>query len=138
MKGPSPEATDNHRNLVSRLVAVCAAHGIEYVERVIVGQTPYKRPFKVDLVLRGVPRYPNGIGIVGRYQDTTGSADEKLIYLAFCIRRSQLPCLVILDGGGWQDGALEWLEGQRAGNLVAILTVEDLAEFLADALASGE
>jgi hypothetical protein len=130
MKGPGPESTDNHRSLVGRLAAICDAQGVEYGERLIVGETPYKLPFKVDLALRGLPTYPDGLGVVARTQESTGSADQKLIFLAFSIRRSTLPCVVILDGGGWPDGAIDWLTGQIAGNFVALLSVEEFAAFV--------
>lgn len=131
MKGPGPEATDNHRSLVGRLAAICDARGVAFTERAIVGETPYKLPFKVDLLLAGLPAYPDGLGVVARTQEASGSADQKLIFLAFSIRRSTMPCVVVLDGGGWPDGAIAWMEGQRAGKFVALLSPEGFEAFVA-------
>lgn len=136
MNGPGALATDNHGSLVGRLAAIIAARGLTYTEKAIVGQTPYKQPFTVDLLVSGIAGCPDGLGVVGRYQATSGSADQKLVFLAFCIRRSGVPCVVVLDGGGWPDGAIEWLAGQRAGRLLDLFTVEAFEDFLAGALAA--
>lgn len=131
MKGPGPEATDNHNNLTSRISAIAAARGLAYAENVTVGETPYGGPFVVDLVLTGLPAYPGGLAVIGRYQATSGSADQKLIYLAYCIRRAEMPCLLVLDGGAWQPGAIAWMERRKEGRFVDMLTLDGFEAFIA-------
>lgn len=122
----------SHDSLIDRLVAVCIARGVEHKTRVLIGQTPFGKPFRADLALD----LPTGEqAVCARYQESSGTVEEKLCHLALSISRSRRPVLVVLDGPGWSQGALDWM-GQRKGDRV--LDIVDLAGFEAFLMAALE
>src|SRR5690554_4598151 len=109
MTGPGSLAMENHDDLASRLAALCDRHALVYRRRAEIGKTPYGYPFKVDLLLTGLPAYPKGLAVIGRWQEGSGSADQKLPFLLLCIARARVPSLVVLDGDGWVDGVWAYM-----------------------------
>ena len=100
-----------------------------FIAQYPIGHSIYGLPLFTDFWVRGAAGFPNGLAIEVKWQQSTGSVDEKFPYLALNIRECYpCPALVIADGGGQRPGALHWLRGQVAGNLMAVFT---LAEFLA-------
>lgn len=100
-----------------------------FVAQYPIGQSIYGLPLLTDFWVQGAPGQPRGLAIEVKWQQSTGSVDEKFPYLALNIQQCYpCPALVIADGGGQRPGALQWLRGQVAGNLLAVFT---LAEFLA-------
>lgn len=100
-----------------------------FVAQYPIGQSIYGLPLLADFWLRGAPGYPDGLAIEVKWQQSPGSVDEKFPYLVLNIQQCYpCPSIVIADGGGQRPGALNWLRGQSAGNLLA---VHSLAEFLA-------
>lgn len=132
MTGPGSLAMENHDDLAGRLAALVAQHGIAYQRRAITGSTPYGDPFKVDLLLPGLPAYPKGLAIVARWQEASGSADQKLLFLLACIRRTVIPTYIVLDGEGWRESVWEYLANpiQLRGQFLGALTVEDFAKIV--------
>jgi len=100
-----------------------------FVAQYPIGQSIYGLPLNTDFWVRGGPGLPTGLAIEVKWQQSTGSVDEKFPYLVHNIKECYpCPALVIADGGGQRPGALHWLRGQVAGNLLAVFS---LAEFLA-------
>lgn len=132
MNGPGSLAIENHDDLAGRLAALCDRHGVAHRRRVEMGKTPYGYPFKVDLLLTGLTAYPNGLAVIGRWQEGSGSADQKLPFLLLCIARCRTPSLVILDGEGWTEGVWKWLQNRpQGGYFLNALTIDEFAGFLA-------
>jgi len=100
-----------------------------FVAQYPIGLSIYGLPLFTDFWVQGASGFPNGLAIEVKWQQSQGSVDEKFPYLALNILQCY-PCsaLVIADGGGQRLGALHWLRGQVAGNLLAVFS---LAEFLA-------
>ena len=102
--------------------------------RTVTAQYPigigiYGLPIFADFFLVGAPRFPAGLAIEVKWQQSPGSVDEKFPYLVHCIRECYpCPTVIIADGGGQRPGAIQWLRGQCQGNLFAVYT---LGEFLA-------
>lgn len=100
-----------------------------FVAQFPIGCSIYGLPLQADFWLRGAPGYPGGLALEVKWQQSTGSVDEKFPYLVLNIQQCYpCPAIVIADGGGQRPGALEWLRSQAGGNLLAVFT---LAEFLA-------
>jgi hypothetical protein len=106
-----------------------------YPERLFVAQYPiarsvYDLPLFADFWLDGAPSFPNGLAIEVKWQQSSGSVDEKFPYLVLNIKtRYPCPAIVIADGGGQRPGALNWLREQVDNQ--SLLAVASLAEFLA-------
>jgi hypothetical protein len=100
-----------------------------FVAQYPIGASIYGLPLNADFWVRGAPHLPNGLAIEVKWQQSTGSVDEKFPYLVHNIKECY-PCaaLVIADGGGQRPGALRWLRDQVGGNLMGVFS---LAVFLA-------
>ncbi len=100
-----------------------------FVAQYPIGPSIYGLPLNADFWVRGAPHFPAGLAIEVKWQQSTGSVDEKFPYLVHNIRECYpCPALVIADGGGQRPGALQWLRAQAEGNLLAVFS---LAEFMA-------
>ena len=100
-----------------------------FVAQYPVGQSIYGLPLFADFWIYGAPDFPDGLALEVKWQQSTGSVDEKFPYLVLNIQHCYpCPALIIADGGGQRPGALHWLRDQAENNLVAVYT---LAEFLA-------
>jgi hypothetical protein len=100
-----------------------------FVTQYPIGPSIYSLPLNADFWVRGAPGFPGGLAIEVKWQQSTGSVDEKFPYLVYNIKECYpCPALVIADGGGQRPGALHWLRGQAGDNLLAVFS---LAEFLA-------
>lgn len=100
-----------------------------FVAQYPIGLSIYGLPLFADFWVRGAPGFPEGLALEVKWQQSTGSVDEKFPYLVLNIQQCYpCPAIVIADGGGQRPGALQWLRGQTTSNLIA---VHSLAEFLA-------
>lgn len=123
----------NHDSTIARLMAICGERGVAVTVGEVIGETPYGQPFRADLVLRGIPDHPDLV-VIARRQDSSGSAEQKLPFLVMAITRSRRPCLVVLDGPGWSEGALRWMRARRDDRVIDVVDVEGFDAFLAAAL----
>ena len=100
-----------------------------FVAQYPIGPSIYGLPLNADFWVFGAPLFPSGLVIEVKWQQSTGSVDEKFPYLVHNIKECYpCPALVIADGGGQRPGALQWLRDQAGDNLLAVFS---LAEFLA-------
>jgi hypothetical protein len=100
-----------------------------FVAQYPIGSSIYGLPLSADFWVRDTRHFPEGLAIEVKWQQSTGSVDEKFPYLVHNIKECYpCPALVIADGGGQRPGALQWLRAQAGGNLLAVFS---LAEFVA-------
>lgn len=87
----------------------------------IFGSTLY-----ADFYLDDVPAFPRGLIIESKWQEVSGSVDEKIPYLVANIREVYpCPTIVVFHGGGFRPGAETWLRRQIGGNLIAVYRLEE-------------
>jgi hypothetical protein len=92
-----------------RLIAVIGLSlGLDYKRKVIVGKTVYGRDREVDLLFRHAPS-GNRLAVEAKYQRVAGTADEKLPYAVLNLQTLPLPGVIVYGGGGFHQGALQWL-----------------------------
>jgi hypothetical protein len=97
-----------------------------FVAQFPIGHSIYGLPLFTDFWVRGAPGFPEGLAIEVKWQQSTGSVDEKFPYLVLNIKeRYPCPALIIADGGGQRLGAIQWLRDQLEGNLLGIFTVTE-------------
>ena len=83
----------------------------------------------VDFFVKGIAQFPDGLIIESKWQEVSGSADEKFVFLIENIRsRYTHPTIIICDGGGAREGAVRYLRNQADGQ--KIFAVYSLQEFL--------
>jgi hypothetical protein len=123
----------SHDSLIDRLAAICHERGVDYTSRPVIGKTPFGKPFRADLVVT----LPSGdLAVCARHQESSGTAEEKLCHLALSINRSRRPCLVVLSGPGWSQGAIDWMGYHKGDRVLDIVDLEGFDAFLVAALRS--
>lgn len=72
--------------------------------------TLYGTPGRTEFLLRSA-RLGADIRIEAKFKATAGSYDEKLPYVLLSIIEAmpERSVFVVIDGGGWRPGAVEWL-----------------------------
>ena len=68
--------------------------------------------------------------IESKWQQSSGSVDEKFPYLVLNIRE-RYPCatIIVLDGGGFKKGAEEWLRRQVNDKLVHVFNMMEFQKW---------
>lgn len=79
--------------------------GRQYQTQVNAGETIYASPRSVDLFVVNPQRFRDGLVIECKWQQATGSVDEKYPFLCENIKKTAIPTIILLDGGGYKAGA---------------------------------
>lgn len=88
-----------------------------YARQVYIGTGIYKTEIYVDFYIIGSIAIPSGLIIECKWQQSNGSVDEKLPYLNLNIQHCYpVPTVVLIDGGGMKQGAVDWLTKQTQNN----------------------
>lgn len=107
----------------------------------IIGQPIFSRHFHIgksiygneqycDFIVYHPERWPDNLVIESKWQQSSGSVDEKFPYLILNINMQyKCPTIVVLAGGGYKKGAERWLRSQ-SGNL-NLKHVFNMTEFAA-------
>lgn len=116
----------NHKNTAFESRA--AIGGKQYMRWLPVGTTIYKTQRIADFFIVNPALFPSNLIIECKWQQVSGSVDEKYPFLLFNIIRTGIPTVILLDGGGYKPAALAWLKDQvnPDGALQAVWT---MAEF---------
>lgn len=77
--------------------------------------TIYKHPGKTEFLLKSA-RYNLEIRIECKWQQVSGSVDEKLpyLYLNSIEAMPERHIVIVIDGAGWKAGAIPWLKDAAA------------------------
>lgn len=73
-------------------------------------------------------KFPDGLIIECKWQQSAGSVDEKFPFLYLNIMKCRDPTVVVIDGGGYKPSALPWLKSM-ANPASALMGVWSLQEF---------
>lgn len=92
----------------------------------------YGHPLKTDRYVHNVTGFPSGLAIESKWQDGTGSVDEKFPYLVTNIKNCfPCPAIVVYGGGGFKKGAIPWLKNHVDDKkFVAALTFEEFLSWV--------
>ena len=102
--------------------------GKQFQSQVNAGLTIYKNRRIVDFLVMNNKLFPDGLIIECKWQQASGSVDEKYPFLILNIMKTGVPTIVLLDGGGYKLAAKEWLENQ-VNPKRALIGVWDMAGF---------
>jgi hypothetical protein len=105
-----------------------AIGGRQYIKQLPVGQTIYENPRKCDFFIINRELFPDDLIIECKWQQVSGSVDEKYPFLLFNIIKTGIPTVVLLDGSGYKQAAMKWLKGQ-VHEKGALIAVWNMAEF---------
>lgn len=88
-----------------------AKYGDELLLKNVPFKTIYKHKGKTEFLLLS-PKYNFNMRIECKWQQVAGSVDEKLpyLYLNTIEAMPEKEIMILIDGGGWKEGAIEWLK----------------------------
>ncbi|HLP88845.1 MAG TPA: PD-(D/E)XK nuclease superfamily protein [Nostocaceae cyanobacterium] len=98
-----------------------------YGREVNIGLGIYHTELKVDFYIIGIPSFKSGLIIECKWQESSGSVDEKFPYLNLNIQYNYpAPTIVILGGIGMREGAVNWLKDRVKDNpnLIAVFSLD--------------
>lgn len=116
------------RTFESVISGLMGVKGIKFDTQVTLPiRSIFGKQIRVDVLIEPCDRFPNGLIIESKWQDVTGSAEEKLPYLVMNIKtRYPFPSIVVIDGHGFTSGALEWLRDEVDGDkLLAAFSIKE-------------
>ncbi len=105
---------NEYRKLIGAYIARCyGARGIDVYEEVNLGTSIIGKQRRIDLFLLG----PNERALVVecKYQDSTGTADEKIPYALDDMEALRVPGVLVYAGSGFSPGVLHLLQGSEFG-----------------------
>lgn len=105
-----------------------AVGGKQYSKQVPCGTSIYETQRKCDFLVLNQEKFPDGLIIECKWQQSNGSVDEKYPFTVFNILKIGVPTIILLDGGGYKPAAMRWLKGQ-ANPTRALTGVYNMAEF---------
>ena len=90
---------------------------------------PSSAVISLSTVWRPIQR---GLIVESKWQDVSGTADEKFPYLVANIRHCYpLPTVVVASGNGARPGAIAWLRSRVDGTqFVAVQSIEDFVSWI--------
>ena len=99
-----------YRQLIGRyVVSTYATRGIDVYEEISIGTSTLGKTRRIDLLL--IEKTTNrGLAIECKYQDSAGTADEKIPYALDELRALRIPGAIVYAGGGFSDGVLHLLQ----------------------------
>jgi hypothetical protein len=101
--------------------------GKQYLKQLPVGDTIYDTMRKCDFFIVNRSKFPNDLIIECKWQQISGSVDEKYPFLFFNIVKTGVPTVVLIDGGGYKPAAKAWLKDQvsKTGALIGVWTMTE-------------
>ena len=120
------------RVTANRFFAMRSLNQPIFAEQVETGTSIYNKKRVVDFALYHPQRWPECLVIQCKWQTSSGSVDEKYPYEVENIAHAGFPTIIVLDGGGYSDGARQWLLAQRGKrNLVDVCSQGDISRMQA-------
>ena len=120
------------RVTANRFFAMRSLNQPIFAEQVDTGTSIYNKKRVVDFALYHPHRWPECLVIQCKWQTSSGSVDEKYPYEVENIAHAGFPTIIVLDGGGYSDGARQWLLAQRGKrNLVDVCSQGDISRMQA-------
>lgn len=104
---------NEYRDLVARyLVAAYDERGLEVYDEVTVGTSILGKPRRTDLLVlqRASGR---ALALECKYQDSSGTVDEKIPYALQDLEAMRMPAVVSYAGSGFSDGVLHLLQASH-------------------------
>jgi hypothetical protein len=77
----------------------------------------YRARFFADFVIYDVERYPNGLVIEVKAQETPGSVDEKYVFTVLSLKQlydeQKVSTWLVFSGGGVRACAVDWMRSEE-------------------------
>ena len=103
--------------------------GRQYTTQAPVGETIYSTKRRCDFLVFNKDKFENDLIIECKWQQSSGSVDEKYPFLYHNIMRTGIPSIIILDGSGYKPTAKKWLNSM-VSEYQGLIGVYSLLEFI--------
>ena len=101
-----------------------------FSKQCVIGKNLYGHNCKVDFILYHPIRWPNSLVLEVKWQKSGGSVEAKFPFNVLTIKMNDFDTIIVLDGGGYTDGAEYWLRQQVGKDkLKHVFTQEQLEKF---------
>jgi len=102
-----------------------------YSTKYPLGKSIYDTDLSCDFIIYHPGKHKEFLIIDARWQQSTGSTDEKYPYWVLNIKENYpYRTIIILDGGGYRKGAVNWLKSQIDNKLIHILTMSEFQKWI--------
>lgn len=102
-----------------------------YTRQLYLCQSIYGTPVYGDFVIFHPEKYPHCLILESKWQQVAGSVDEKLPFLVKNIKEKfPADAIVIIDGGGFKKGAIEWVKKEIGGRLLNVFSMVDFQKWV--------
>ena len=110
--------------------------GKQYATQVNVGLSIYETKRACDLMVFNKDKFPDDLIIECKWQQKSGSVDEKYPFLYHNIVKTGVPTIVVLDGDGYKPKAKEWLKSfvTQGGPLISVYSLSEFLKVVNDGL----
>ncbi len=104
---------NEYRKLVARyLVSAYGPRGLQVFEEISVGTSIIGKQRRVDLLVVS-PGGAEAMVVECKYQDSSGTADEKIPYALQDLASMRLPSAIAYAGSGFSEGVLHLLQSSE-------------------------
>ena len=102
-----------------------------YTRQLFLCKSIYETAIYGDFTIFHPEKYPNCLVIESKWQQSAGSVDEKLPFLVSNIKnRFPFDAIVVIDGGGFKKGAINWVKNQIGGHLLNVFSMADFHKWV--------
>lgn len=120
------QANESGRAAEDTIYCIMKERGYTVKRQHPIGKGIYGHEIKVDFYVTGVAHFPTGLIIESKWQEVSGSADEKYAYMVENIQACYpCPAIVVYGGGGAKPGAIAYLKSKVGGNFAAAYSFEE-------------
>jgi hypothetical protein len=99
-----------YRQLIGRyLVSTYGPRGVDVYEEIALGTSTLGKTRRIDLLVLERPT-GRALALECKYQDSAGTADEKIPYALDELRALRVPGAIVYAGSGFSDGVLHLLQ----------------------------
>lgn len=96
-----------------------------YTRQFLIGESIYGTGQYADFLIYHPKKHPGCLVIESKWQQTSGSVDEKFPYLTENVKKYPYSTIILLDGNGYKKQAEAWLRGQIGGRLIHVFNMRE-------------
>jgi len=102
-----------------------------YTRQLFICKSIYGTNVYGDFVIFHPQKHPDCLVIEAKWQQVSGSVDEKLPFLVNNIKQKfPIDAIIIIDGGGQKKGAIEWVKTQIGGRLLNVFSMSSFQKWV--------
>lgn len=120
-------ANKNGRTAEATIYCLLKEMGYRVLSQAYIGAGIRGR-IRVDVVLVGHPSWPEGLNFECKWQESSGTADEKIVLLVDDILRNYPgQTILVIDGGGARQSIVDYVKSKVDGvKLIGVMSLQEL------------